>query len=634
MIPLYLSGCFGVLHRGGSRRGVLICGTLSDEALNAYRPLVILAEQLAAADFLTLRLSYYGTGDSAGEDSEPDRFTRWLDGIKAGITWLCAHGVDAVTLIGHRVGAALAARAACDCDAVDSLVLLSPISGRHFLHEMTLAARISQRVWQTSHPVDDGTWFESHGLRIDRATRDALSALDLRKLTKPPARQALLLEPEIRPATQQAVAALRALGTHAAAEAFEDLGCLTRDSYLAEVPAPAFGRVVQWVRSLPATTGAGVADATDCEASLDLGAASETPIQFGPDAALFGVLSMPACLAPHAPAMLIVNTSANPRWGNARIAVDLARSLAADGVAVLRMDASGMGDSAPQTGDVGRPYAETVTHDVLYAAEELRRRTGRPVAVLGVCSGAYHALQAACGDTRIAGLVLVNLQRFVWRDGDAPDAIRRTDLRPTRFYLRQVLGVQAWRRLLRADFDVLNLARVLALRLVRRSIAAIDPLLAPVVGGATRVGRVRQAMRMLGQRGVPVLYVLGCNDPGVEELAEYFGRDGWRLRRQPHATLGSLAGADHTLGAAAVRAELIAQIRGWVREAWPAAPRVEQGVDQPEQSVGRLERRVARGGVPSTLAVIAGRVAPKRSPAGDCFGPAGVARKYTHHGRA
>ena len=579
MIPVYLSGCFGVLHPAKGRRGALICGSLSDEALNAWRPFVFLAEQLAAAEIPVLRLCYYGTGDSAGEDSEPGRFTQWLDSIEAGITWLRAHGVDAVTLIGHRVGAGLAARAACDIGAVDSLVLLSPLSGRHFLHEMTLAARISQRVWQTSHKVDDGTWFESHGLRIDRATREALSALDLRRLPAQPARWALVLEPELRTATQGVVDALQCLGTDATAEAFEDLGRLLRDSHQAEVPAPAFGRVVQWVRSLPSPAGSAIAPAADCRSSLDLCSAYETPIHFGPAAALFGILAIPAAPAAHAPAVLIANTSANPRWGNARIAVDLARSLAADGVAVLRMDASGMGDSAPQTGDVGKPYAEAVTRDVLHAVEELGRRTGRPVVVLGVCSGAYHALQAACHDTRIAGLVLVNLQRFVWRDGDAPDAIRRTDLRPTRFYLRQIFGVQAWRRLLRADFDVLNLARVLALRLVRRTIAAIDPLLALVFRGVTRVGRVRQAMQMLSGRGVRVLYVLGVNDPGVEELAEYFGHDGWRLQRLPNVTLRSLADADHTLGAAPVRMELIAQIRAWVHDSWPEMQRADEYAD-------------------------------------------------------
>ena len=587
MIPLYISGCFGVLHPGCGRRGALVCGALSDQALDAYRPLVFLAEKLAAAEIPTLRLAYYGTGDSAGEDDEGDRFTQWLDGIKAGVAWLHEHGAERVTLIGHRVGACLAARAACEFETVDSLALLSPLSGRRFLHGLTVSARISQRVWQTSHRTDDGIWFESHGLRINRATRDTLNALDLRTLPSRPATQALLLEPEVRPATQVAVDALQALGTAATAEAYEDLACLLRDSHQAEVPAPAFGRVVGWVCSLPiaassatagATTGGEIPSDPSRDASLDVGLSHEAPINFGPDASLFGILSVPIRLVPNAPAVLVANTSANPRWGNARIAVDLARGLAAEGVAVLRMDASGMGDTAPQTGDVGRPYADAVTRDVLHAAEELARRTQRPVAVLGICSGAYHALQAACRDARVDGLILVNLQRFVWHEGDAPDVVRRTDLRPTRFYLRNIFGLHAWRRLLRADFDVVNLARVLALRVLRRTLAAIDPLLTLLFRDATRVGRVRQAVQRLGERGVAILYVLGYNDPGIEELAEYFGRQGWRLRRQPNVTIRLLADADHTLGAAKVRAELIDQIRAWCRErgsvADTTAPRV------------------------------------------------------------
>jgi hypothetical protein len=292
------------------------------------------------------------------------------------------------------------------------------------------------------------------------------------------------------------------------------------------------------------------------------------PIRFGPDATLFGILSVPAWPSPDAPAVLLVNTSANPRWGNARIAVDLARGLAADGVMSLRMDASGMGDAAPATGEVGRPYAEATSHDTLHAVAELALRAQRRVVVLGVCSGAYHALQAAYRDERVGGLILVNLQRFVWREGDPSDVVRRTDLRPTRFYLRNILSAQAWLRLLRADFDVVNLVRVLGTRLLRRAMAGVDPLLNLLPGGTTRVGRVRRAVEALGDRGLPVLYVLGCNDPGVEELAEYFGRDGWRLSRRPNVTMRVLQGADHTLGSHELRAVLIQDIRDWCRGNW------------------------------------------------------------------
>src|SRR6202007_103220 len=88
MIPLYISRCFGVLHPGHGTRGAVICGPLTDEALNCYRPLVFLAEQLAAAEIPTLRLAYYGTGDSAGDDDEPARFDQWLHSIAAAVAWL------------------------------------------------------------------------------------------------------------------------------------------------------------------------------------------------------------------------------------------------------------------------------------------------------------------------------------------------------------------------------------------------------------------------------------------------------------------------------------------------------------------------------------------------------------------
>jgi alpha-beta hydrolase superfamily lysophospholipase len=571
MSPLYISGCFSVLHPGQGNRGAVICGPLSDEALNSYRPLVFLAERLAAAAIPTLRLSYHGTGDSAGSDDEADRFNRWLHSIAACVAWLRAQcGVESVTLIGHRVGASLATRAACDIDAVDSLVLLSPIGGRQLTHELTLAARISQRVWQTTHKIDDGTWFESHGLRIDHATRDALNALDIRKLTARPATCALLLEADRRPAVLALAESLQRMGTVTTLEVCEDLVRMQRDSHAAEVPRAAFDRVVHWVQSQPAAPTAPHLTDLAADTSISIGPAHETPIHFGPNRSLFGILSTPARLSPSAPAVLLLNTSANPRWGNARIAVDLARSLAADGLMSLRIDAPGMGDTAPQTGEVGRPYAEATTAGALHAVAELERRSQRPVVVLGVCSGAYHALQVAYGDDRVGGLILVNLQRFVWREGDPSDNVRRTDLRPTRFYLRNILSAQAWLRLLRADFDVANLIRVVVARQIRRAIAGIDPLLNLLPGAMTRVGRVRRDMRGLGDRGMPMLYVLGCNDPGVEELAEYFGRDGWRLRRQPNVTFRVLEGADHTLGTRQLRAMLIEAIREWCRQSWPA----------------------------------------------------------------
>src|SRR6201981_2045442 len=184
MRPVYIDGCYGVLHDAGGRRGVVICGSLGDEALNAYRAQVFLGESLARAGFPALRISYYGTGDSAGEDDEPDRFRAWIDSIVAAVHWLRSTcGATSVVLCGIRIGAALAARAASELEGVDELVLIAPVtSGRRFLREQILTARTVAEIWQSTGDIDDGRWFEAYGLRLDHPTRDALDKLDIGKL--------------------------------------------------------------------------------------------------------------------------------------------------------------------------------------------------------------------------------------------------------------------------------------------------------------------------------------------------------------------------------------------------------------------------------------------------------------------
>lgn len=557
MIATYIDGCFGVLHQADGNRGVLICGPVGDEALNSYRALVFLAEALADAGFPTLRLDYRGCGDSAGVDAEPDRIGTWLRCIETAATWLreqCA--VQSVTIIGVRIGAALASQART---GADSLVLLLPTGGRRFVNELTMAAQINQRVWKTRNRIDDGTWFEAHGVRLDLPSRDALKTLDV---AVPAATPVLVVDAVEGPVTRAIAQRPHSSGARIDVAIDEDAAIILRDSHLAAVPRDVFARIVGWTAALPsAPRGAGRPRPDG--GTLELGSARETPVRFGPAGALFGILCTPAHQPADTPVVLLANTGANPRFGNARVGVDLARRLAAEGIATLRMDGSGMGDAAPASGELGQPYSEAATSDVCHGIAELHQRFGRTVIVIGTCSGAYHALQAALRDARVGGLVLVNLQRFVWREGDPPDAIRRSALRPTQFYLRHIFDPQSWRRMFAGDFDVLNLIRVVALRMVQRGIAGLDPVIALTLGRATRVGRVRRSLRSLSFRGVPILYVLSNNDPGVEELAGYFGTGGWRLLRLPNVTLRLLENSDHTLSSHRLRVALIEEIAGW-----------------------------------------------------------------------
>jgi hypothetical protein len=291
-----------------------------------------------------------------------------------------------------------------------------------------------------------------------------------------------------------------------------------------------------------------------------MGHARERPIWLGADETLMGILCEPTHPRPNAPVVLIANTGANPRYGNARVAVTVARWLASCGVASLRMDGAGIGDSAVATGERGVPYAAQGNLDVRAGLDALQARSAAPVVALGMCSGAYHALQTAFGDPRIRGLMLVNLQKFVWQDGESLSVVQRTTFRTTRFYLRNVATAATLQRLLHGEINVPGISRALAGRAARRVAAACDPLVRLLRRQETPVGRVRRQVRELTRRAVPILFVLSGNDPGLDEIGEYFGAQGRHFRRLPNVTFDLLEGADHTLSSHWARQALMQRI--------------------------------------------------------------------------
>jgi len=133
---------FGLHHAPDPRMarstGVILCNPLGHEAMCAHRTYRHLAERLATAGFHALRFDYHGTGDSSGDDDEPDRVRAWLESIDAAASELrAAAGVDAVALVGLRFGATLAAVAAARRRDVESLVLWAPSpTGRAYLREL------------------------------------------------------------------------------------------------------------------------------------------------------------------------------------------------------------------------------------------------------------------------------------------------------------------------------------------------------------------------------------------------------------------------------------------------------------------------------------------------------------------
>lgn len=149
MIPKFLGDpsapLFGVYHPPTVERrrafAVLLCYPAHQEYRLVHWTFRKLAELLAAEGFHVLRFDYSSFGDSAGESADAD-LDRWVDDIGTAAAELGdLSGLPRLSLVGMRVGAVLAARAAAKGVAggirVRDLVLWEPVvSGREYLAQL------------------------------------------------------------------------------------------------------------------------------------------------------------------------------------------------------------------------------------------------------------------------------------------------------------------------------------------------------------------------------------------------------------------------------------------------------------------------------------------------------------------
>ena len=135
----------------------------------------------------------------------------------------------------------------------------------------------------------------------------------------------------------------------------------------------------------------------------------EQVCHFGPQGGLFGILTSPeeSNAVQDAPIVLILNAGIVHRVGPFRLHVDLARQLAEAGFATLRLDLSGVGDSAQRTGKIDTKTRAQL--DVKDAMDYLQKETGVDrFVIIGLCSGAFHAHQVSVKDARIVGAVFMD----------------------------------------------------------------------------------------------------------------------------------------------------------------------------------------------------------------------------------
>jgi alpha/beta superfamily hydrolase len=466
-------------------------------------------------------------------------------------------GVERVALIGFRFGAMVAAQAARAAH-VDTVALVAPVVvGRQFVREMnalqrTWLDRASQHIRNDASPAGA---FDVLGHRFSRAAIDAITDADLRRVTSPPASQLLIVHAGNQGASHELANLYGTLGAQVDTLPFPEYTEAMQPSWLATLPQTTLRAVEGWFANefgassetlSPAVPGA-MPKAAPCGLSRGLSGAVETPVELA-DGRLFAILCEPEDCQERAPLVVITNTATTHHVGDGRFNVELARSMARAGIASLRVDANGIGDSRG---------ARTVANPSLLSYEQLAADTslavdwavdrGHPrVAMFGICSGAYLGLHAATQNPAVSALLLVNLQRFEFPAGFRMCDAIKIGAGSTRAHFRAMFRARKWSQVLRGEVGLRPVLRTLSRYAVDAVVSNATALAGDTNRSATNKGaRARQRMRELDARGVRVRLLFSPLDHGLDELRMHFGRGGRRLNKLAHASAMIVPNMDH-----------------------------------------------------------------------------------------
>ncbi|MGH2863711.1 MAG: hypothetical protein ACRDJX_00520 [Solirubrobacteraceae bacterium] len=398
----------------GCESGVLILAPIGYPYWSSHRTLRVLAERLAGDGHLALRLDYDGTGDSAGDQWDPDRVAAWRISARAAVEELGRLGCRRIVLVGVRVGATFALLDGARLGA-DAVVAWAPVvAGRRYVREIRL---ISTAVPESGLPSGAGEAVVSAGTVFTAQTLAALAELDVMKISAPPGARILLLDeaPHAELAEH-----LRGLGSEVQERALPGgQSALESPTEYATVPEEIVQAIGAWVG--PGAPGDGKLPAAPVSAFMRSGeeTLSEQVLELGPDR-LVGILTEPRPVRPDAATIVFLNSGSEPHIGPGRAWVEYARELAAIGHRCLRVDFRGWGESPDDGLAPGRPYDPHCEQDTVAIVRALGALGYERIVLVGLCASAWIALQAVKRQPA-AGVIALNPQLY-WRVGDPVEA--------------------------------------------------------------------------------------------------------------------------------------------------------------------------------------------------------------------
>jgi PST family polysaccharide transporter len=416
---------FGWLHTPDdnvARAGVVLCPPLGIEGRRAHVAYRILASALARKGFLVLRFDYDGTGDSVGSGLDSERVVAWTASIRQAVKFLEVAGVSRHVLVGMRVGATMAVNAGIEA-GLEALVLWDPCeSGRGFVREHQLLLKLIDR---SAGMSQEGIELPGHVLT--KTTAADLGLLRLEAVEPGFAKRLLVLERPGRPLEPRVRDQLSGKGAEWG-EATGQRELLDALSPRDTPPIEAIGTICAWLDRVVDDTRQPVV----IRPVPDRAVVGHTPeglpvtervVFLGPFD-LVGVLTE-SDRAADGPIVVMLNDSHEHHIGPARLWVDLARRWASIGITSVRVDISGIGDSPLRPGQEERVvYPPEIFEDVADIVSDLGLDDARDVVLMGLCSGAYHAIE--CGiKLGVRGVCAINPALAVspWND---PRLVQRT----------------------------------------------------------------------------------------------------------------------------------------------------------------------------------------------------------------
>jgi pimeloyl-ACP methyl ester carboxylesterase len=420
---------------GGLARGGILCAPpIGREARAGRRAMKTLALALASRGFVTFRFDYDGTGDSSGEFNDVGRDEAWVESVTVATKFLRSLGLDSVSAVGMRLGATLIGVAADRSELnLSSVVLWDPCeSGRSYLRELNALEAIRRNDFR----VVAGASVETSEYVFSPRASDEIRQLSLSKTTLVPfAERTLVMARSDRAVPTR-------LRNHLSGKTInwqstnQQSSLLDADPSWSVLPDQTIDRIVRWFCDSDPTFSPFEAPPISKDAvvvSPEGGpAVCERIVELG-SGRLFGIVTAPMGDV-QGPLIVMFNVANEEHTGPSRLWVELSRRWAQFGFRSVRFDLLGLGDSPNLTFQTDTPFfIEGWLNDIIEVTRELLPDDPSNSVFIGLCSGAYWAIEAALA-LQARGVCALNPPVYI----DYLHSVK--DLEGSRFLLTRKLG--------------------------------------------------------------------------------------------------------------------------------------------------------------------------------------------------